>query len=256
MGKGKKMKKQPLLNINVNNLSLSETLCAIDFLIQRGKPSYLVEVNVDVIVKAESDFQLKKIIQEADLVLTDGMPLVWVSGRGKTKIKEKVSGSDLVPEVLKNAEKNGYSVYFLGGRKEVLERAVDKVRKLHPNIRIAGFYSPPPGFETKQEELEQMNCQIRKAKPDILFAFLGCPKQEKWIYDNYKYYRAGISICAGATVDFLAGEVKRAPKWMSDHGLEWFYRFCMEPRRLFKRYFIDDTRFLWLIWKYRKRRKR
>ena len=92
---------------------------------------------------------------------------------------------------------------------------------------------------------------INRAKPDLLFACLGCPKQEKWIVKNIDKYNAKVSICAGATVDFLAGNIKRAPKWMSNCGLEWFYRFLQEPKRLFKRYFIDDVKILKLIKKYK-----
>ena len=92
---------------------------------------------------------------------------------------------------------------------------------------------------------------ISEAHPDILIVCFGCPKQEKWIYENYKDYDATVSVCAGATVDFLAGNVNRAPKWMSQHGLEWFYRFLQEPKRLFKRYFVDDIKILGLIRKYK-----
>ena len=93
---------------------------------------------------------------------------------------------------------------------------------------------------------------ISEKRPDLLIACFGCPKQEKWIYENYQKYDAKDSICAGATVDFLAGNVNRAPKWMSEHGLEWFYRFLQEPKRMFKRYFIDDVKILSLIFKYKK----
>ena len=94
---------------------------------------------------------------------------------------------------------------------------------------------------------------INQKKPDILIACLGCPKQEKWIYDNYQKYNANVSICAGATVDFLAGNVKRAPKWMSNHGLEWLFRVTQDPKRLIKRYFIDDVKIISLICKYGRR---
>ena len=92
---------------------------------------------------------------------------------------------------------------------------------------------------------------ISDVHPDILITCFGCPKQEKWIYENYRKYDAKVSICAGATVDFLAGNVKRAPRWMSEHGFEWFYRFLQEPNRMFKRYFIDDMKVIKLIRKYR-----
>ena len=99
--------------------------------------------------------------------------------------------------------------------------------------------------------MEKINAIISAVHPDILIVCFGCPKQEKWIYENYKKYDAKVSVCAGATVDFLAGNINRAPKWMSDHGMEWFFRFLQEPNRMFKRYFIDDIRILKLIKKYR-----
>ena len=114
-----------------------------------------------------------------------------------------------------------------------------------------GTYSPPLGFENDANEINIINQKISAASPDIVIACFGCPKQEKWVYENYKKYNAAVSICAGATVDFLAGSVKRAPKWMSEYGLEWFYRFLKEPKRLFKRYFIDDIKIFRLTLKYR-----
>ena len=120
----------------------------------------------------------------------------------------------------------------------------------YKNIRIVGVYSPKFGFENDKKELTKINSMINKKKPDLLFVCLGCPKQEKWIYNHINEYDAKVSICAGATVDFLAGNMKRAPKWMSNCGLEWFYRFLQEPKRLFKRYFIDDIKILKLLRKY------
>ena len=103
-----------------------------------------------------------------------------------------------------------------------------------------------------EDELNKINETISNVKPDLLIVCFGCPKQEKWIYENINKYDAKVSICAGATVDFLAGNMKRAPQWMSEHGLEWFYRFLQEPKRLFKRYFVNDIKILKLIGKYRK----
>ena len=111
--------------------------------------------------------------------------------------------------------------------------------------------APPLGFENDESELYKINQMITDAHPDLLIGCLGCPKQEKWIYENYMKYDATVSVCAGATVDFLAGNIKRAPRWMSDHGLEWFYRFLQEPKRMFKRYFVDDVKILGLIRKYK-----
>lgn len=214
----------------------------------------LVFLNVDVVMKAEKDALLKRIINEAEYVLPDGMPLIWISRLFKKPLKEKVSGSDFVPLVCEQAAEAGHSIFFMGGRDEVRREAVRRVRETYPGIRIVGSSSPPNGFEKDPEEVDRLNEEIRRASPDILVVCLGCPKQEKFVYENQQHYDVPVSICAGATIDFLAGSVKRCPAWMSQCGLEWFYRFLQEPRRLFKRYFIDDIQILGLVFKYRKER--
>ena len=246
------MKKQALLNTYVNNITMKETLASIDNMVNSDKKSYVVAINVDVVMKIEKDAYLKNIVDEADMVLVDGKPLIWISKLHKKPIKEKISGSDLVPLVCEKAAKKGHSIFILGGKEGIADKAKLNLEKKFPGIKIVGTYAPPLGFEKDQYELEKINQNISVKQPDILIACFGCPKQEKFVYENYKKYDAKVSICAGATVDFLAGNVKRAPKWMSEHGLEWLYRFFQEPKRLFKRYFIDDVKILKLVWKYRK----
>ncbi len=246
-------KKQALLNTFVNNVTMSEAIATIEDLIETNKKAYVVAVNVDVVIKIEKDVYLKKIVNNADMVLVDGQPLVWISKLHGKPLKAKISGSDLVPLLCEVASEKGYKIFILGGKKQVAERAKEKLESQLPQIRIVGTYAPPFGFENNESELKKINQMISEAQPDILIACFGCPKQEKWIYENIKKYDAKVSVCAGATVDFLAGNVKRAPRWMSEHGLEWFYRFIQEPQRLFKRYFVDDVKILKLIVKYAKR---
>jgi len=245
------MHKQKLLNTSVNNYSMDETLSAIEQLVVSGQKSYLVEINVDVVMKIESDPYLREIVDRADIVLTDGKPLVWISKLHGNPVKAKVSGSDLVDHLCAKAPEKGYSIFFLGGADGVAERAKAKLEQKHPGINIVGTYAPPFGFEKDPDELAKINAMISDAHPDLLIVCFGCPKQEKFIYENMGNYDATVSICAGATVDFLAGNVKRCPKWISDLGFEWLYRFSKEPKRLFKRYFVDDIQILKLIWKYR-----
>lgn len=246
------MNKQPLLNTYVNNVSMAETLNEISQLVEKKKKSYIVAINVDVVMKMETDTYLKKIADEAALTLVDGKPLVWIAKLHKRPVKAKISGSDLVPELCKAATKKGYSIFIIGGAEGIAEKAKRNLEKKLSGIKIVGTYSPPFGFEKDKAELDRINKMISDAHPDLVIACFGCPKQEKWIYENYHKYDGTVSICAGATVDFLAGTVKRAPKWMSEHGLEWLYRFSQEPKRLFKRYFVDDMKILRLVWKYRK----
>lgn len=245
--------KQRFLNTYVNNLSMKDCLEAIDSLVSQDKKSYIVAVNVDVIVKIEDDPYLKKIIDNAELVLVDGKPLQWIAKYQGNPIKEKISGSDLVQLLLKQASDKGQSVFIIGGKDGIAQKAKSNIEKSNPKIKIVGTYAPPLGFEKDQKELDKINVMISDCHPDILIACFGCPKQEKWIYENYLKYEAKLSVCAGATVDFLAGNVKRAPKWISNIGFEWFYRFLQEPKRLFRRYFVDDVRILKLVRKYRKK---
>ncbi len=245
------MGKQALLNVHVDNISMTEAVLNIEDLIKQGKKSYVVAVNTDVVIKAENDNYLKTIINEAEMVLVDGQPLVWVAKLLKCPVKAKISGSDLVPELCRKAADKGYTIFIIGGKEGVAKQAQKKLEEQYQGINVVGTYSPPLGFEKDEQELNQINRLVNQAHPDILIVCFGCPKQEKWIYENYLKYNAAVSICAGATVDFMAENIKRAPKWMREWGLEWFYRFLKEPRRMFKRYFVDDTKILGLIWKYK-----
>ena len=245
------MEKQPLLNTYVNNVNMDEAIQAIEDMIASEKKSYIVAINVDVVMKIENDSYLKEITDEADMVLVDGKPLEWIAKWHKRPIKAKISGSDLVPILCKRAAEKGYSIFIIGGKEGIAEKAKQNLERDLPGIKIVGTYAPPFGFEKDEKELNRINEMISSAHPDILIACFGCPKQEKWIYENISKYDAKVSVCAGATVDFLAGNVNRAPRWMSEHGLEWFYRFLQEPKRMFKRYFIDDVKILKLIRKYK-----
>ena len=245
------MAKQRLLNITVDNMQMDEIINEIESKIIKKEKAYIVPVNVDVIIKSDKDTFLKEILDKADMVLVDGKPLIWISKWLKRPVKEKISGSDLVPKLCQTAADKGYTIFIIGGKEGVADSAKANLERDFNNIKIVGTYSPPLGFENDKEELSRINQRISNVSPDIVIACFGCPKQEKWVYENYKEYNAIVSVCAGATVDFLAGNVKRAPKWMSDHGLEWFYRFLKEPKRLFKRYFVDDVNILKLVFKYR-----
>ena len=245
------MEKQALLNTYINNVTMPEAILAIEQMIQGDKKSYIVAVNVDVVIKIEKDSYLKQIVDNADMVLVDGKPLVWISKIYGKPLKEKISGSDLVPLLCKVAAEKKYTIFIVGGKEGIAKQAKQNLEAKFPEIHIVGIYAPPFGFENDEKELDKINRMISNAHPELLIVCFGCPKQEKWIYENISKYDAKVSICAGATVDFLAGNVKRAPKWMSEHGLEWFYRFLQEPKRMFKRYFVDDVKIIGLVKKYR-----
>ena len=232
-------------------MTMSETITEIEKMIASDKKSYVVAINVDVVMKIENDPYLKKIVDNADMVLVDGKPLVWISKMHGKPLKAKISGSDLVPHLCKKAAQKKYSIFIIGGKDGIANQAKKRLEETFPDIQIVGTYAPPMGFERDEVELNKINSIISEKKPDLLFACFGCPKQEKWIYENISKYDAKVSVCAGATVDFLAGNIKRAPRWMSEYGLEWFYRFLQEPKRLFRRYFVDDVKIIKLIRKYK-----
>lgn len=248
------MQKQPLMATHVNDLSLAEAAEAIGNFINERRQAYVVEVNVDVMIRIEHDAELRRITDAADLVLVDGQPLVWVAKLYGRPVKEKVSGSDLSLSLCRMAAEKGYTMFILGGKEGIADQARAKMEAQYPGLRVVGTCAPPLGFEKDEAELAKVRDAISAVSPDIVLCCLGCPKQEKWIDANYRDIDARVFLCAGATVDFLAGNVKRAPAWVSRIGMEWFYRFLKEPRRLFKRYFIDDMQLFGLILKYRHQR--
>ena len=239
------------MNTNIDNLTMAETLHEIDKLIQKKNCSYVVTPNVDHIVRLEKDEELQKVYKNASLILTDGKPLIWISKWYKTPIKEKISGSDLFPRVCQLAANKNYTMYLLGAAEGVADTAARNLMKKYPGLNIVGTYSPPFGFEKNEQEMNKIKTQIQDVHPDILIVGLGCPKQEKFMYYHCKELGVPISFGLCASIDFEAGNIKRAPKWMSNHGLEWLYRFSKEPKRLFKRYFVDDLKIIQVARKYR-----
>jgi exopolysaccharide biosynthesis WecB/TagA/CpsF family protein/anti-anti-sigma factor len=235
-----------ILGVPFDNVTAAETIATIDRMVASRQPHYLVTANVDFLVQAQEDVELRRILFDAHLVLCDGTPLVWASRLLGNPLLERVAGADLVPLLLRAAAEKGYRVFFLGATPESAKQAVDNLKKLHPTLIIPDYYSPPFNklLEMDHDEIKR---RILAAKPDLLFVSLGCPKQEKWIAMHYRSLGVPVSAGVGATIDFLAGTVKRAPLWMQRVGMEWIYRLAQEPRRLFKRYFKDLWVFGWKI---------
>ena len=243
--------KTSLLNTKFSNMDKAELLYAVIEHAKRRERANLIFVNVDVIMKMEKDDYLRQISEEAEYVLADVMPIVWISKLKGRTLKEKVSGSDFLPLLCEQAAKEHLRLFFVGGREGVAAKAAMRLADKYKGLEITGTYAPPFGFEKNPDEIAKMNQIIRESNSDILVVCLGCPKQEKYVYENQEKYQIPVSVCAGAAIDFLAGNIKRCPSWMSRYGLEWFYRFLQEPGRLFKRYFIDDMQIIRLIFKYR-----
>lgn len=245
------MARMKFMNIEIDNLTMSEAIGAMDSLVQQNKAAYVVTPNVDHMIKLQTDERLQEAYAHADLILTDGKPLLWIANWYKTPIKEKISGSDLFPRLCDLAARKGYRMYFLGAAEGVAQKAAENLTEKYPGLQVVGTYSPAYGFEKDKAELAEIARMIRGARPDILIVALGCPKQEYFIADMRNELQVPLSLGLGASLDFEAGNIKRAPKWMSDHGLEWLYRITQDPKRLFKRYFVDDMKIFSLARKYR-----
>lgn len=226
-----------LLGVAFDNLTLRETVSRIEEMIASRRSHYVVTANVDFLAQARRDEELQHILLNAPLVLCDGTPLVWASRLFGNPLPERVAGADVVPELIRVAADKHYRLFFLGATEEASTRAVARLRAQFPDLEI-NHYSPP--FQSLHEmDNAEIIRRIRTAKPDLLFVAFGCPKAEKWLAMHSQELGVPVSIGVGATIDFLAGNIKRAPLWMQRGGVEWIYRLCQEPRRLFKRYVTD-----------------
>lgn len=240
-----------LVNTYINNLTTQEALKKIDEFINDEKTHYIVTPNSDVIVKIENDNELKKIYSEADLVLTDGMILIKLSKLFYSPIVERIRGASFILDICNYASVKKYSIFLLGGEKDILCCAETKLQNRFPQLMIKGAESPIWGFEKDEKKCKEIVHKINKSKPDIVFVFLGTPKQDKFIYKYKEHIDTSVLIAFGGAIDNIAGKRKNAPIWMQNCGLEWLFRLIQEPKRLFKRYLIDDVRVFKLAYKYR-----
>jgi N-acetylglucosaminyldiphosphoundecaprenol N-acetyl-beta-D-mannosaminyltransferase len=245
------MSRIDFLGHRIDSLTKEETLNAIGRFVDDRTPRYVVTPNTDIIIKMEKDKKLGEICDNADLILTDGQVLVIISKMLDTPIKERLCMTDFIWDLCEYAQDKGFSIFLFGGKDNVLKNGRKYIERKYPNLKIAGHYSPPFGFEKDHTELEKTNDILKESKADILIVFLGCPKQEYYIYNNKEKYMIPVSITMGGCIDYFGGDIKRAPLWMQKNGLEWLFRFYQEPRRLFKRYFIDDMKILPLFLKYK-----
>lgn len=227
-----------MMGVPFDQVTTPQALALIEEMIASRRPHMLATANVDFLAQAQLDAPLREILLNTDLVVCDGTPLVWLSKWLGDPLPERVAGSDMVPLLLSLSAAKGYRVYFLGGREDVMQKGLGIIRERWPALTIAGAYSPPFSPLEKMDHADLVR-RLREAAPDILFVSFGCPKQEKWIAMNMREANVPVSVGVGASIDFIAGVVKRAPVWMRKSGLEWIYRILQEPKRLAGRYWRD-----------------
>jgi N-acetylglucosaminyldiphosphoundecaprenol N-acetyl-beta-D-mannosaminyltransferase len=234
-----------ILGCKIDNLSMEETLQKVDDFIQSGRPHQHVVVNVDKLVKASRDTQLRRIINECALINADGMAVVWASRLLGKPLKERVTGVDLFESIMRRAAAKTWRVFLLGAQEEVVSRVKQDYERKYPGLTVAGYRN---GYWTQEDEQSVVR-QIEAAQADILFVAISSPKKEQFLNRYQAEMRIPFAMGVGGTFDVAVGKVKRAPEWMQKGGFEWFYRFLQEPRRMFKRYFIEDMVFFWLLLK-------
>lgn len=234
-----------ITGLRFDNVTMQEAVNRVLMMAQRrDRARYVCTGNLDHLRLANEDPEFFCAYWDADLVVADGTPVVWLSKLLGKPLKERVTGIDLFRNVCAAAGRAGLKVFLLGGLPGSAEKAREVFEAEYPGINIVGSVCPP--HESFDSEVTQrfIRESIKVAKPDILFVGLGAPKQEKWISENVAALKVPVSIGVGGAFEMVAGVRKRAPKWMQRVGLEWFYRFAQEPRRLFDRYFRKDMPFL------------
>jgi len=241
------MKHLNLFGLNFLSTTMSEAALLVVKSAQQRQSKIVVTPNVDHIVQFEKDSEMEAVFKKADFIFADGMPLVWLSHIiYQTGLPERINGTNLMTRVCQLASTRGMTVALVGGKPGAAELASQNLAKQFPGLRVVGTYCPPMGFEIDSGETSKLCRVINEWQPDILCFGVGTPKQEKWISKSHHKISIGITLCIGASIEFVAGLVPRAPEWMQNSGLEWLWRLMMEPRRLWRRYLVRDMRFLYL----------
>lgn len=233
-----------MMGCGIDNLSMEETLARVEEFIRSGRAHQHVVVNVDKLVKASRDPALRRIVNACDLVSADGMPVVWASRLLGKPLKERVAGIDLFEALMRRAGERGWRVFLLGAQDEVVWTVAAIYRERYPGLQLAGWRD---GYWQGEQEEARVARMVAESRADLLFVAISSPKKEQFLGKYQAAMRVPFAMGVGGTFDVVSGRVRRAPGWMQRAGLEWFWRFLQEPRRMFRRYFIDDMLFVWLL---------
>lgn len=223
--------------------------------LRSGRGGWIITPNVDILRQRRVDASVRALLEQADLLVADGMPLIWASRLAGRPLPERVAGSNLISSLSAAAAAEGRSVFLLGGAAGAAAAAARVLKARHPDLHIAGIYSPPVGFEKDAAEMSRIMRMLMDAQPAVVFVAMGFPKSERLVAQVRSLVPGAWWIGVGISFSFLCGQVVRAPKWMQRCGLEWVHRLVQEPRRLAKRYLVHDLPFAvgLLAWALRER---
>ena len=241
--------------LEIDAVTFAEALERIAQLVDRRRGGAVFTPNVDHVVKAERHPDFCRAYSRADLCLADGMPLVWASRLLGSPLPEKVSGSDLALPLMRLAAERRWRVYLLGGGPGVAEEAGEKLTR-ELGVIIVGTDSPIVHSDGTDDSSEQALARLLAASPDLLLVAFGAPKQELWINRFADQLGATVAIGVGGSLDFMVGRIRRAPAWMSRAGLEWLFRLVQEPRRMWRRYLVEDPAFIAIVARSHRRTRR
>ena len=233
-----------ILKTNINVTTMSDTIKYIGGHLDDLRGKYICVSNVHTTVMSYENEEYRKIQNGAAMALPDGAPLSSYSRRKGYKQAQRVTGPDLMLELFAISKEKGYRHYFYGATEETLQSMKEVLERDYPGIQIAGMYAPPFRALTPQEDA-QIVAKINESRPDFIWIGLGAPKQEEWMYQHMGQLQ-GVLIGVGAGFDYLAGYIKRAPRWMQRMSLEWLYRLLQDPKRLWRRYFTSNVKFICL----------
>src|SRR5688500_15081476 len=232
-----------LHGVQIHAITEAQTIAHVLNELDARRGGVVVTPNLDHLRRAATDLNFGAMVAEADLVVADGMPLVWASRIQGTPLPERVAGSNLISTLSGAAAGRGRSVYLLGGAEGTAEAAARVLIERFPALKVAGAFCPPVGFEDDPKRMADIVASLATARPDIVYVALGSPKQEKLIARLRPVLPEAWWLGVGVSFSFLCGDVRRAPRWMQRTGLEWVHRLVQEPRRLFKRYVVSGMPF-------------
>ena len=238
-----------ILDTRIDNLSMSEVLDQVEKLVSRSTASHIITANVDHLMVMRNDLESAEIYRRSVLVVADGVPLLWASRFLGPPLQERINGTDLMERICALAAEKKFSVFLLGAQEGIAAEAGANLQRQFPGLIVSGTYAPYHGFENDDRENEKIFALLRKKKPDILFSSLGFPKGIKWIDRHQNACAVAVAIEVGASFMFLSSRARRAPRWMQKAGLEWLWRLAHEPRRLWKRYLLNDLSFFYHLFK-------
>ena len=236
-----------VLGMRVDALEIPRVVTLMEnWICARNATRLIAVTGMHGITEAQYDPDFKAILNAADLIVPDGMPLVWLSRLRGRPLQRRVYGPELMLAFCERTAGKGYRHYFYGGAPGVPEQLAEVLRTRFPGLQVAGSYSPPFRPLTPRED-EETVAMIRVAAPDVLWLGLGTPKQEYWMHEHRGRLRVPVIVCAGAAFGINSGRVRQAPRWIREHGLEWLFRLLQEPRRLWRRYLIYGPQFVFYV---------